>query len=475
MSSGATDFQNSGLANAIHVVRKRTVTNRWIELWTLCCNWTLAALVVAVALVRSVRVPLTAALFAAIVAAIATAIGAWYARPSAYGLAQSLDSAGRLGDRVSTAVFFWGETNPSEVIVRQRGDALAHLGKVQPEEMFPVHLPPKMWRSWALLGAVAALCAYHAAYGPAIPELRARAMQSHALAGILSPLTRAIEFARAEKRELADLVAGDNRDRQANDKQKPAELPPTAQMTGAAKAAAAEQAAEMSQALQMANASTTLDGQGAKAAQMNQAAGQQAGVPSNAQAAAASAEQQPGQAPSQGQQSLGQRALQALENLMSSALSGEQNSAQSTQNASPVNNPGTTAAQAMSGSSQMATSASQAAQGQTSNSQGAQNQTTPNPGKHTGAGNGSSPWMPREDKDPQLAGNNMAKEHVQLQTTGFRGAPGKERADVAPGTAQIPLQNVAPQTVTTVNGAGQDSVPPRYRQYVQDYFQHSEK
>lgn len=59
--------------------------------------------------------------------------------------------------------------------------------------------------------------------------------------------------------------------------------------------------------------------------------------------------------------------------------------------------------------------------------------------------------------------------------TGYRGAPSKERADVAPGTAQIPLQDVTPQTVTTVNGAGQDSVPPRYRQYVQDYFQHSEK
>jgi hypothetical protein len=474
MLSGAADFQQSGLANAIHVVRKRVVTNRWIELWAVCCNCTLAALVVAVALLRSMRVPLAAALFVAIVAAIATAIGAWYARPSAYGLAQSLDRAGRLGDRVSTAVFFWDDANPSQVIVRQRGDALAHLAKVQPEAMFPVHLPPKMWRSWALLGAVAVLCAYHAAYGPAIPKLRAQVAQSHALAGILSPLTRAIEFARAEKREFADLVAGNNRDRQANDKQKPAELPANGEMTGAAKDAAAEQAMQMSQAMQMANASATLGGQGAKAAQMNQAAGQQSGLPANTQAAAG-AEQQPGQSPSQGQQSLGQRALQALENLMSSALSGQQNSAQSAQNASPVNNPGTTAAQSMSGSSQLATSASQAAQGQTSNSQSAQNQTMPNPGKHTGAGNGSSPWMPRADKDPQLAGNNMAKEHVQLQATGFRGPPGKERADVAPGTAQIPLQDVAPQTVTTVNGAGQDSVPPRYRQYVQDYFQHSEK
>jgi hypothetical protein len=98
----------------------------------------------------------------------------------------------------------------------------------------------------------------------------------------------------------------------------------------------------------------------------------------------------------------------------------------------------------------------------------------PSPGKHTGAGNGTSPWQPRANNDPQLAGNT-AKEHIELQSTGFRGPPGKDRADVAPGTAQIPMQDVAPQTVTTVNGAGQDSVPPRYRQYVQDYFQHSEK
>jgi hypothetical protein len=133
-----------------------------------------------------------------------------------------------------------------------------------------------------------------------------------------------------------------------------------------------------------------------------------------------------------------------------------------------------TGAQAMNGASQAATSPNQAAQGQTANSQNAQNPGMPNAGKHTGAGNGNSPWQQRADRDPQLAGNT-AKEHVELQATGFRGPPGEDRADVGAGEAQIPLQNVAPQTVTTVNGAGQDSVPPRYRQYVQDYFQHGGK
>ena len=218
------------------------------------------------------------------------------------------------------------------------------------------------------------------------------------------------------------------------------------------------------------------NGNGAAQGQLakNALASQQAGTPANAQSAAS--DQQTSQASGQGQQSLGQKALQALENLMSSALSGKQNDAQSqsAQNAAQTPNAGATSMQSMAGSAQMASSPNQAAQGQTSNSQGAQTQTTPTPGKHTGAGNGTSPWQPRDEKDAQLAGN-VAKEHVELQTTGYRGPPGKERSDVAPGTAQIPLQNVSPQTVTTVNGAGQDSVPPRYRQYVQDYFQRSGK
>ena len=185
-------------------------------------------------------------------------------------------------------------------------------------------------------------------------------------------------------------------------------------------------------------------------------------------------EQQGAQSPSSGQGSVAQRALQALQSLMDGALGKESG-------ASPQNTPqaslnaGTTGTPMAAGSSQTSsTAAAQAAQGQTANSQDANATAGKSGGKHTGAGNGTHPWEDGQAHDPELAAN-AAKEHVLLQANGFRGPPGKERADVEAGTAQIPMQDIAPQAVATVNGSGQDSVPPRYRQYVQDYFQRSGK
>jgi len=443
------------------------VANRWLRLWLVCCDWTIAAALVAVSVAHSIRGPLYAAFALIVLSAVATAIAAWCTKPTEYGIAQKLDYEGHLGDRISTAIHFWS-VEPNELILRQRADALVQLGKVHTRELFPLQAPPKAWRTWALIGALAVMCALHAAYGPPVMRLKQKAMQSRALASIFSPLARAMEMARAEKKQLADLVAGTDKDREANETQKPIELPPGQQPTASAQANAAAKL-DMNQAQEIANASSSMQNPAAQGAQQGQPQG---GAPSNSQSAAT--EQQGGQMASNGQQSLGQRALQALENLMKGALSGQQNGSPSPQNASQPPNAGTTSTQAAAGSAQVAASPNQAAQGQTSNSQGAQTQTKPMPGKHTGAGNGTSPWQPREDADPQLAGNT-AKEHVELQTTGYRGPPGKERADVAPGTAQIPLQDLAPQKVTTVNGAGQDSVPPQYRQYVENYFQRSGK
>ena len=475
MHSSEPAIRETRLADAIRVVRQRVMANRWLRVWLISCNWILVALIATVAVVRSMRGPLIAGAAVVALAAVMTAIGVWYKRPSAYGIAQRLDSESHLGDRVSTAVHFWTAAEPDGVILRQRSDALKHLAKVEPAALFPLQMPPKMWRTAALLAGLGALSAFHAVYGPAIPRLTEKAAQSHTLASALTPLTRALDFARSEKRNLGDLVASNDRDKKATEVQKPLEFPPTGDPNGAAKANPAANAPtfDMGQAMKMANAANaSLQTQAAGTAAMSP--NQQSPGPAANSLTGNTTEQTGGQTSANGQQSLAQRALQALENLMSSALSGQQNnSGQTPQNQSSVN-AGSTAMQAMSGSSQMTASANQAAQGQTSNSQGSQNATNPDAGKHTGAGNGTSPWQPRSDKDPSLAGNT-AKEHEELQMTGYRGAPSKERADVAPGTAQIPLQNVAPQTVTTVNGAGQDSVPPRYRQYVQNYFQHSEK
>ena len=62
-----------------------------------------------------------------------------------------------------------------------------------------------------------------------------------------------------------------------------------------------------------------------------------------------------------------------------------------------------------------------------------------------------------------------------LSRTGLEGHRAKSGRMRGAGTAQVPLQDVAPPAVATVNGAGQDTVPARYRQYVRDYFEFGKK
>jgi hypothetical protein len=469
------DVQSNELAEAIRVARLRLVANRWMSLSLISLNGLLIGLVLAAALLSGIRPVLVAGAVLAVVASVVCALFVWQARPSSYDVAQRLDSESRLGDRISTAIHFWEAPSPGDVVLRQRQDALDHLAQADPMELFPFKLPANSWRTAALFAIFLAASAYHSAYGPLIPRLTEKAAQSRAVASILSPISRAFDLARGEKKEFADLIASNDRDRQsATENQRPVSLPTAGQPDAAAKAVENSPALNMIQDLQMANADSSSLTQGANTPVQP---GQQAAVPSNAQSGTASDRQQAGQQQAQsGQQSLAERALQALANLMGSSASDSQQNSNGTPPPSLSSAPtaGATSTQSTSGNSQAANAAAQAAQGQTSNSETSQNQSLTNPGKHTGAGNGASPWQPHAADDPQLAGNT-AKEYLQLQTTGYRGEPGKERSDVALGTAQIPLQNVAPQTVTTINGAGQDSVPPRYRQYVQDYFQHSGK
>jgi hypothetical protein len=87
----------------------------------------------------------------------------------------------------------------------------------------------------------------------------------------------------------------------------------------------------------------------------------------------------------------------------------------------------------------------------------------------SGSGSATQAWQPQANRD-KLSLANMTPEHVPLESNGFTGPPGTDRANVAGGTAQVPLENMAPPAVAAVNGAGQDTVPTRYRQYVRDYF-----
>ena len=467
MPSSQPISQNIRLADAIRVVRQRIVADRWLSAWVVCCNLLLAITLIAVGFLRSVRAPLFFIAVLAVVAAAGAALFVWRRRPSPYVLMQLLDAKSHLDDRLSTAVYFWDAATPDEMVLRQREDALTRLASLQPHELFPIHAPAKMWRTWALLAALVAMCVFHARYGPPIVALKTKIVQSRTMAAVLSPFTRALDTARTAEQEISQLIDRTLNERDSNGGHEPG------MVAGSEAAANARPVSPAPSPIPAPTAPSNGTGQNPPGAVPSMPAGAAGQTPGQS-GQAASGDEHSAQNASSGQASMARRALQALQSLMDGALGKESSgSPQSTPQTSQ--DAGTTGTPMASGSSQTpATAAAQAAQGQTANSQDANSATGKSPGKHTGAGNGTHPWEDSQAHDPELAAN-AAKEHVMLQANGFRGPPGKERADVEAGTAQIPMQDIAPQAVATVSGSGQDSVPSRYRQYVQDYFQRNGK
>jgi len=121
------------------------------------------------------------------------------------------------------------------------------------------------------------------------------------------------------------------------------------------------------------------------------------------------------------------------------------------------------------GGPQSSAAAGQPSKGPPEKGDGLDISTSNSHGQLSGVGNATEAWQLQPGKD-KLLQSTLTPEHVALQSNGFKGPPGKDRADVGAGTAQVPLQDVAPPAVATVNGAGQDTVPARYQQYVRDYF-----
>ena len=60
-------------------------------------------------------------------------------------------------------------------------------------------------------------------------------------------------------------------------------------------------------------------------------------------------------------------------------------------------------------------------------------------------------------------------DRVALQSTSYKNQP-STHANAEIGTAQMPIGNASPQGTAVVNGAEQEDVPVRYRQYLQNYF-----
>jgi hypothetical protein len=480
MHASGPEFAGNRLADALRVVRRRIVVNRWLQQWVAWSNWVLAALIVLAAVLRFLKAPLIAGVAAILAAGLLAYLKTWYQRPSTYQAAQRFDTESRQNDRVSTAVHFWTTPEPSAMILQQREDALNHAAKVDAESLFPVEMPKRLAWTAGLAVAFAALCVYHANYGAPLPALSHKVAESKTLSAILSPISRMLESANADSGKTS-ATTPDSERRDASEAQKPPEPMPGSDAAKAAAALFADQEqqknSEPGNGPPKGTMSPSGERQNAQVGQSNANDPNNQGTHGDGSSQGASDKgnndnnnQGQGTAnPGNKLTAMAQRALQALQNMVQDALGKQANSngPSDTPSSPQAKNDDSKGAP---GGPQSSAAAGQPSKGPPEKGDGADLSTSNSHGQISGVGNATQNWQLQPGKD-KLVQSTLTPEHVALQSNGFKGPPGKDRSDVGAGTAQVPLQNVAPPTVATVNGAGQDTVPARYQQYVRDYFQ----
>ena len=106
---------------------------------------------------------------------------------------------------------------------------------------------------------------------------------------------------------------------------------------------------------------------------------------------------------------------------------------------------------------------------------GKANETPGSPGKHSGAGNGTQAQVLQKPTDPGGSSQtDLVPERVPIDATDFR-VQTRSRAMPGPGSAEVPMTNASLTGAATTNGAAQENIPMRYRQYVQRYFDQGQK
>lgn len=488
------------LLSALDLVRRRAFLNTFLRE----CLWCLSAVLLALALAALLSPSLYWALVAAAwLTAAGVAAGAWHAyraRPSRYQAAFEMDRAGGLKDRLSTAFFFTAIQNPEGLLARQRKDALEHLSRCNPQELFPVRLPRVAKGAALLLAAVAGLFAYRIYSGPPLLAALQRAAQTQLVKSILSPITHAMdkERARAQMRPAEQPRGGQvnygseapNND-QANSQGAAADgrSPDSGSRAGQEKGAAARQQAQDRQKPEGA-ASSSAGQEGSQAEDGQQGNEQQGGgEPAGRQEQAGGApqngagkndqagrDQQGSDSGSQNasnrNQSLASQVLQALKNLLSTANGGRQaqSRGQTGQNPSQASQPqsgpqagnaGSQSPEPSQGSQQASQSASQSSSGRQQGDQKA------------GTGIGQEPGS-EQGKRAEALNATPSPDRIALQTQPFTGEA-QVRARPGEGQVRTPTRDVPLPSAASVTGAEQENVPLRYRLYLQRYFDQAAK
>jgi hypothetical protein len=432
--------------------------------WT----WCLAGLLLAAAFL-----PRGSAVFAAAILIVATAglsaFRAWQTCPSRYAMAQSLDNASGLKDRLSTALHFASEQG--EMVACQRQDALSRLDELYPHALITVWRPALFRYPLALAIIFCGLVAYRPAGKPAGIGLwngartrQAKSLQTaeSATSGQKRPGTPLPVSTRLE-----NLLSGLRPDLAGTISDKGNALSREGQPGHAAGGENTARAGDDSNFQD-----EKKSGAASNARQADPLGSQTAG---RARAQQGSASPELGEAQPSGQPLSWAEKIRQAANALMAALNGNSPAQQNDRDPFPQGAEDAAKAQSQSDSDAAAKSGDRGSQPPGDNlSTGTGDQVSAIRG--TGSDGGPPPLvggLPREQplgsSGQKLAEPGTTPETVPLQSVPFAGEA-KVRAQLEGGHAMVPYRDSMPAGVASTDGTERGSLPLRYRAYVRKYF-----
>lgn len=450
-----------GLLEALQTIRKRILANVILRSWTKWFIWLLAALI----LLAAVRSRLAGAL---LLVALVGAVGAgailawaWRNRPSHYETARCLDSAARLQDRLSTAVFLGDGADRVGMIGEQRHDALAHLEKLDPQKFFAVQWPGNFKRASVLVLLAAGLLAYRVHHRPPLLSLLQTTAHSQLVQSIFAPVAHAVE--KDLQRTMALVTAKPDamgaetrRDAVSNaeDLWKTNEEPGADDQKNTPNADPGDEQDQL-------QAPGDEEGSPNSDTRPNDRYSQSQEGKSGNDSEQSKAQEQSEQQGPEGRQSLGQSIMQALKNMMSNSPNQTSNNRASRQQ----NGQGTP----QSGNSQQPGDTESDKRGDSRGNSDAKQKATQTASEGAGSQEGSKELR----KDQQATPINAVPDRVALEASGFKEQT-RMKVPTETGTAQLAVRDLSPRQDAVTNGAEQENIPARYRFYVQRYFDHAD-
>ncbi len=451
-----------GLLDILKIIRRRIFANTLLRSGAKWFMWLMFGLIAAGLIIANLGGAVIAIAALAILGVLGIFAWAWRTRPSNYDAARRLDFAASLKDRLSTAVYLGGASDPDGIVAEQRRDALARLVSLEPRGYFPIAFPGSIRRAAVLVLIVSGLFAYRIHHRPPLVALLQTTAHSPLVQSLLTPIAHAME------KDLQRTLALVNRKEDGA-----AEQARRADAVNTEDLWKAEQGPNQDDAKNSADANTSGEPQdqmqpdgnqngdaNADAAQNDSYSQSQQGKQGDENSNGKAQQQSEQQGP-EGRQSLGQSLMQALKNMLSNSPSQQSNN----RAGQPPNGQGNPQA----GNSQQPGQTDSDKRG---DSRG--NSDTKQKASQTASEGAGNQLGSKELRKDQAAGPvNAVPDRVALEAGDYKEQT-RMKVATETGAAQLSDRGLVPQQDAVVNGSEQENIPARYRLYIQRYFEHAD-